>query len=159
MKILYLITDADKAKWVGTDTSSDEDCDAATTVAGSSVGRSVGGITEFAFQKEVEAWILCYKHGSDNWRLYTSITPTTTTTTTTTTKKATSETQLTKATVSLTLEGNIASYPLGSTARTTFESAFLADLARALDADLSRFSVEDIQAGSIIVDFSISPTG
>lgn len=116
-----------------------------------------GGVAQFAFEGEVEVWTLCYKHGSEDWLLYGAVTPTATASATIT--ETTSETQLTKAVVSLTLEGSISSYPAGSTARTEFEAAFLSDLASALGEDISRFQVEDIRAGSVVVDFSISPTG
>lgn len=125
---------------------------------GSSVAEVVGGLAQFAFDGDVEDWVLCYKHGIDNWRLYDDITPTPASTTSSS-ENAVSDTQRTQASVSLTLEGNISSYPEGSTARSNFLSAFLLDLAEALEEDLSRFTVTDMRAGSVVVDFTINPTG
>lgn len=147
----------DEAKWVDAAVSSDTDCEAAAGVAGSSVAEVSGAVAQFAFESDVEFWSLCYKHGSEDWRLYGDITPTATVSATA--RQTTSETQLTKAVVSLTLEGSISSYPAGSTARAEFEAAFLSDLATALQEDISRFEIESIRAGSVVVDFSINPTG
>lgn len=155
-RVLVLCAE-DEAKWADGQLSSDNDCDAALTVAGSSTSFVQGGVAQFDFKAEVDRWVLCYKHGSDEWTLYAGITPKVASTTTA--EDSTSETQLTKALASLTLEGNIASYPAGSKARADFEAAFLADVTSALGEDASRFAVEDIRVGSIIVDFSITPTG
>lgn len=148
---------ADQAKWIDGSVSSDDECEGASTTADSRVEYISDGVAQFAFEGEVEYWNLCYKHGSDDWRFYGAITPTTTTSRVP--DETTSDTQLTKALVSLTLEGSLNSYPAGSTARTDFEAAFSTDLASALGEDQSRFQVEEIRAGSIIVDFSIGPTG
>lgn len=138
--------------------SVDTECEDAWSVSGSSAAAIVGGATQFAFDGNVDDWVLCYKHGTDDWRLYTGITPTSTSS-----KSAAdstiSDTQLTQAAVSLTLEGNIASYPEDSTARMNFLSAFRVDLAGALGVDTSRFTITGIRAGSVVIDFTIDPTG
>lgn len=112
----------------------------------------------FYFDGDVEDWVLCYKHGSDAWRLYGTLPPVTTSRTTSSETVA-SETLRTKADVSMTLEGNIGSYPEGSTARSDFLWAFLSDLARALGVKTSRFAVTDLRAGSVVVEFVITSTG
>lgn len=147
----------DQAKWSNATTSSDAKCESAATVAGSSSASILGGVAQFAFSGDVEDWVLCYKHGIDDWRLYSGITPTSTSTASSDT--AVSETQRTQAVVSLTLEGSIASYPSGSVARTTFVAGFLEDLSRALEVKTDRFTVTDIRAGSVVVGFTIDPTG
>lgn len=147
----------DQAKWVNSAVSSDNECETTACAAGSSVAEVTGGVAQFAFEGDIQVWNLCYKHGSEDWLLYGSMNPTATLSASAT--ETTSETQLTKATVSLTLEGSISSYPSGSTTRAEFETAFLSDLANALGEDISRFQIEDIRAGSVVVDFSISPTG
>lgn len=157
MPISFASNNLDEAKWVDAAVASDTSCEAAAGVAGSSVGEMSGAVAQFAFESNVEFWSLCYKHGSENWRLYGDMTPTATASVTAT--QTTSETQLTKAVVSLTLEGSISSYPAGSTARAQFEAAFLSDLSSALEEDISRFEIESVRAGSVVVDFSINPTG
>lgn len=147
----------DQAKWIDATTSSDTECETAPTVAGSSSASLLGGVAQFAFDGDVKDWLLCYKHGIDDWRLYSGITPTSVSTASTDT--TVSDTQRTQAVVSLTLEGSIASYPSGSVARTRFASAFVEDLSRALGVKTDRFTVTDIRAGSVVVDFTIDPTG
>lgn len=126
-------------------------------MAASAVGViTAGGVAQFAFQSAVEQWTLCYKHGYDDWVLYPGVTPTMSSVVA---KKTTSETQWTRASVSVTLEGNIAAFPPRSAARSDFEAAFLADVASALGEDISRFVVRDVRAGSVVVEFTINPTG
>lgn len=152
-------TDTDKAKWVNKSVVSDEGCDGAQSVVGSSVAEIEAGIGRFAFDADVEEWVLCYKHGTETWRLYTGITPVSKSSALPTETGITSETQRTIAEVSLTLEGNIASYPDGSIARTAFLNTFVLDLAHALGVETSRFNVTSMRAGSVVVDFTINPTG
>lgn len=150
-------SEQDLAKWAGERPSSDGGCQAAAATAGSSVALVRDGSARFRFKTSVKDWTLCYKHGSDAWVLYDDVTPTVRRTSAS--EETTSKTQLTRAKISLTVEGNAASYPAESTARAEFEATFLADIARALGEEASRFVLEDLRAGSIIVDFSISPTG
>lgn len=147
---------SDLAKWVDSTTSSDSECEEGLPVAGSTTVTSIGGIATFAFERDVDDWFLCYKHGTDDWRLYTSIIPVSSTPSSDT---AVGETQRTQAGVSFTLEGKISSYPEGSAARAKFLSAFLSDLEMALGVDASRFTVTGMRGGSVVVDFTINPTG
>ncbi|CAN0562115.1 unnamed protein product, partial [Ectocarpus sp. 12 AP-2014] len=153
------IVDGDLAKWVGASTSSDIQCDAATPAFGSATATVVGGVAEFAFDGDVEEWVLCYKHGSDDWRLYPAIVPVSLSSASSSGTTTISDTQRTKADVSFTMEGQISSYPEGSDARTDFLWAFLLDLARALGVATSRFTITGMRAGSVVVDFTIEPTG
>lgn len=143
---------------MGVSTSSDSECEAAPSAIGSSMATIVGGLAEFAFDGDVEDWVLCYKHGSDDWRLYTTIVPVSTSSASSA-DIAVSDTQRTQADVSFTMEGEISSYPEGSDARTSFLWAFLLDLARALGVDTSRFIVTGMRGGSVVVDFTIESTG
>lgn len=138
--------------------SSDSECEAASPVVGSSTAEIVEGVANFAFDGDVEEWVLCYKHGTNEWRLYADIIPASTPSAGSL-DTAVSDTQRTEASVSFTLEGQIASFPEGSTARTTFLSAFVSDLARALRVDASRFTIRGMRAGSVVVEFVIIPTG
>lgn len=149
---------ADLAKWVGVSTSSDGECEAAPSAAGSSTAVVAAGLAEFSFDGDVEDWVLCYKHGGSDWRLYTGIVPVSTQSATSP-DTALSDTQRTKADVSFTMEGEISSYPEGSDARTAFLSAFLLDLAQALGVDTSRFIITGMRGGSVVVDFTIDSTG
>lgn len=147
---------SDLAKWVDSTTSSDSECEEALPVGGSTTTTTIGGIVSFAFDGDVDEWVLCYKHGTDDWRLYTGIIPVSNTPVSDT---AVGDTQRTQAEVSFTLEGKISSYPEGSAARTNFLSAFVSDLEMALGVDASRFTVTDMRGGSVVVDFTINPTG
>lgn len=147
---------SDLAKWVGSTISSDSECEEGLPVSGSTTATTIGGITTFAFETDVDNWVLCYKHGTDNWRLYTGIIPVSSTPASET---AVGDTQRTQAGVSFTLEGKISSYPEGSAARTNFLSAFVSDLEMALGVDASRFTVTGMRGGSVVVDFTINPTG
>ncbi len=117
-----------------------------------------GGVATFTFDGDVEDWILCYKHSSNDWRLYTGIIPAPASTTSSA-NSVVSDTQRTRADVSFTMEGDISSYPEGSDARTTLLEAFLTDLALALGVDTSRFTVTDVRGGSVVIDFTVEPTG
>lgn len=139
--------------------SSDDACRDAASVVGSSAAEVLDGIAQFRFNGNVDDWVLCYKHESDDWRLYPGIVPTLKLTATTPSEIALSDTQRTKAEVSMTLEGSIASYPEGSTARANFLDSFLSDLSKALRVPSSRFTVTSMRAGSVVVDFSITSTG
>lgn len=150
--------EADRAKWVNVEVSSDVECEEANAISGSSEGLVEGGVTQYNFSQEVHSWLLCYKHGSDDWRFYGGVTPTTQTGAVSS-AEATSETQLTQATVSVTLEGNIDSFPAGSSARAELEAAFVDDLVSALGQADSRFEVLSVEAGSVVVTFKIHPTG
>lgn len=146
----------DLAKWVDSTTSSDSECEEGLPVGGSTTATTIGGIATFAFERDVDDWVLCYKHGTDNWRLYTGIIPASSKPASDT---AVGDTQRTQAGVSFTLEGKISSYPEGSAARTNFLSAFVSDLEMALGVDASRFTVTGMRGGSVVVDFTINPTG
>lgn len=156
--LLYFYHSADLTKWVGVSTSSDSECEAAPPTVGSSTATIVGGHTEFSFDGDVDDWVLCYKHGSDDWRLYTGIVPVSIPSASSA-DTTVSDTQRTKADVSFTMEGEISSYPEGSDARTAFLSAFLLDLARALGVNISRFIITGMRGGSVVVDFTIESTG
>lgn len=158
MTALAFLHSADLAKWVGVFISSDSECEAAPPVVGSSTAAIVAGLTEFAFDGDVEDWVLCYKHGSDDWRLYTGIVPVSTSSAPSA-ETAVSDTQRTKAVVSFTMEGDISSYPEGSNTRTVFLSAFILDLAQALGVKTSRFVITGMRGGSVVVDFTIESTG
>lgn len=152
-------TPADLAKWVGANsTFSDSECEDAPYAAGSSTARVFGGVAQFAFDGDVKAWVLCYKYGANNWGLYTGIVPLSTSNTLSGNTEV-SDTQRTRADVSFTMEGEIASYPEGSDARTTFLEAFVLDLSRALGVDTSRFTITGMRGGSVVVDFTVEPTG
>lgn len=152
-------TSADLAKWVAADsTFSDSECEDAPSAAGSSPATVVGGVAQFAFYADVEAWVLCYKHGSNNWALYTGIVPLSTSDALSG-DTVVSDTQRTRADISFTMEGDISSYPEGSDARTTFLEAFVQDLSRALGVDTSRFTITDVRGGSVVIDFTVEPTG
>lgn len=137
---------------------SDSDCEAAPSAAGSSTATAFGGVATFTFDANVEDWILCYKHNSNDWKLYTGIVPVSTSSTPSA-DSAVGDTQRTRADVSFTMEGDISSYPEGSDARTAFLAAFLTDLARALEVDSSRFTITGMRGGSVVVDFTVEPTG
>lgn len=139
-------------------TFSDSECEGAPNAAGSSTATVVGGVAQFTFDGDVEAWVLCYKHGSSNWGLYTGIVPLSTSNTFPG-DTAVSDTQRTRAEVSLTMEGDISSYPEGSAPRTAFLEAFVLDLSQALGVDGSRFTVTGMRGGSVVVDFTVEPTG
>ena len=150
---------ADLAKWVNADsTISDGECEDAPYAAGSSTATVVGRVAQFAFDGDVEAWVLCYKHGSNSWGLYTSIVPQSTSSALSG-DTAVSDTQRTQAEVSFTMEGDISSYPEGSEARTTFLEAFVLDLSGALGVDSSRFTVTGMRGGSVVIDFIVESTG
>ncbi|CAM9132571.1 unnamed protein product [Choristocarpus tenellus] len=151
------IENGDTAKWVTSDVTQDSDCTISEGIAGSSAAVVTGGIATFSFNSDIEYWFLCYKHGSNDWRLYSSIMPSTTGASSS--SEEASETQLTQAAVSMTLDGDAASYPKGSVARAAFESSFISDLSLALGEDESRFEVTDLEAGSIVIKFTISPSG
>lgn len=144
---------------MNTTVSSDGACGDAASVVGSSTAEVLDGIAQFIFYGAINDWLLCYKHGSNDWRLYSGIAPTTTLIATTSAGIAASDTQRTKADVSMTLEGTIASYPAGSTARANFLDSFLSDISKALHVPNSRFTVTSMRAGSVIVDFIITSTG
>lgn len=139
-------------------TFSDSECEDATYTAGSSTATVEGGIAQFAFNGNVEDWVLCYKHGTNDWALYTGIVPLSTSNTLSS-DSAVSDTQRTRAEVSFTMEGDIASYPEGSEARTAFLEAFMLDLSGALEVDSSRFTITGIREGSVVIDFTVEPTG
>lgn len=143
---------------MGVSTSSDSECEAAPSAVGSSTAAVAAGIGEFSFDGDVEDWVLCYKHGSSDWRLYTGIVPVSTQSVPSP-DTTSSDTQRTKADVSFTMEGEISSYPEGSDARTAFLWAFLLDLARALGVLTSRFTITGMRGGSVVVDFTIDSTG
>lgn len=150
----------DLAKWVGANSaSSDSECENAPNAAGSSTATIVGGVAQFAFDGDVETWILCYKHGENNWSLYTGIVPLSTSNALLSGGAAVSDTQRTRADVSFTMQGDISSYPEGSNARTTFLEAFVLDLSRALGVDTSRFTITGVRGGSVVIDFTVEPTG
>ncbi|CAM9487931.1 unnamed protein product, partial [Hapterophycus canaliculatus] len=152
------ISDGDLAKWVSVSAVSSGECESAQPVAGSSTGTTVGGVAQFSFDVGVDHWVLCYKHGLDDWMLYTGIIPISVSSTSSA-DTTTSDTQRTRADVSFTMEGKISSYPEGSDARTEFLSVFLVDLAQALGVDASRFTITSMRGGSIVVDFTIESTG
>lgn len=139
-------------------TVSSGQCESAQPTAGSSTITVVGGGAELSFNAEVEDWILCYKHGSDDWMLYTGIVPVSASSTSSA-DTTTSDTQRTRADVAFRMEGDISSYPEGSDARAQFLWAFLMDLAEALGVDTSRFTIISMRGGSVVVDFSIESTG
>lgn len=147
---------SDLAKWVDSTISSDSECEEGSPVGGSTTAATIGGIATFAFEKDVDDWVLCYKHGTDGWRLYPSIIPVSSPPSSDT---AVGDTQRTQAGVSFTLEGKISSYPEGSAARSIFLSSFVSDLEMALGVDASRFTVTGMRGGSVVVDFTINPTG
>eukprot|EP00903_Cladosiphon_okamuranus_P005351 g5346.t2 len=154
------IVDGDLAKWAGADsTFSDSECEDAPYAAGSSTATVVGGVAQFEFDGDVEAWVLCYKHGSNIWRLYTGIVPQSASNALSGDTEVVSDTQRTRAEVSFTMEGDISSYPEGSEARTTFLEAFVSDLSGALGVDSSRFTITGMRGGSVVIDFTVEPTG
>lgn len=149
---------ADLAKWVGADSTADSECEDAPNAAGSATATVIGGVAQFAFDEDVEAWVLCYKHGANDWGLYTGIVPLSMANAVSG-DTAVSDTQRTRAEVSFTMEGDISSYPEGSTARATLLDAFVLDLSQALRVDSSRFTITDMRGGSVVIDFTVEPTG
>lgn len=139
-------------------TFSDSECEDAPYAAGSSAATVVGGVAQFAFDGDVGAWVLCYKHGSNDWGLYTGIVPQSTSNALSG-GTVVSDTQRTRAEVSFTMEGDISSYPEGSEARTTFLEMFVSDLSGALGVGSSRFTITGMRGGSVVVDFTVEPTG
>ncbi|CAM9252504.1 unnamed protein product, partial [Discosporangium mesarthrocarpum] len=150
------VSNGDMAKWVSSTVAGDDECAAAEGVSGSSVSTIAGGKASFSFAEEVETWNLCYRYESQ-WCRYTGLTPTASGSTSS--SETASETQIKQATVSMTLEGQLSSYPEGSSARTDLEEAFILDLAQALGEDVSRFEVTGIESGSIVITFTINPSG
>ncbi|CAM9576530.1 unnamed protein product, partial [Scytosiphon promiscuus] len=148
----------DLAKWVSATIVFSGQCESAQPTAGSSTVTIVGGGAKISFNEDVEDWVLCYKHGSDAWMLYTGIVPVSVSSESST-ATTTSETQRTRADVSFRMKGEISSYPEGSDARTQFLWAFLTDLAQALGVDTSRFTITSMRGGSVVVEFSIESTG
>lgn len=148
----------DLAKWVDVSTVSSDGCEAAQPIAGSSTITIVGGGGEVSFDADVEDWVLCYRHGPDDWMLYAGIIPVSVSSTSSA-DTTISDTPRTRADVSFTMEGKISSYPEGSVARSEFLSTFLMDLAQALGVDASRFTITSMRGGSVVVDFSIESTG
>lgn len=144
---------------MGTTVSSDGGCRDAASVVGSSTAEVMDGVAQFRFNGNVNDWVLCYKHGSNDWRLYSGIIPRSKLIAKTSSDIAVSETQRAKADVSMRLEGTIASYPEGSTARANFLDSFVSDLSKALRVPSSRFTLTSMRAGSVVVDFSITSTG
>jgi hypothetical protein len=61
-------------------------------------------------------------------------------------------------TTAVTLSMQLSTIPVGSSARATFETSFKADVSQMLNISATRVTVNSITAGSVVVEFSVSPS-
>lgn len=179
------LSDFDMAKWVNAfDAESDADCESLPTAGGSAASNVINQRATFTFtEQSVGAMALCYQFQGRAYKLFEGVlvvdSSSSTSPTSASTHRSTSSTDSAivdmaneqaavsseqinvnrdVATVKLTLEKDIAEIPPGSAAETAFKSAFVEALAVSLGIDTARIRITALVAGSVIVEFELSPS-
>lgn len=176
------IQDFDKAKWVAVDkAAADADCDTLPSIGGSTASSVINQVATFVFVDKVSAMALCYQFQGVKYKLFANV-RTIESSALVSAQQASSETRTGTAaanqaadeaaaaaseqynvnrdiaTVSLTLDKDIADIPPNSLAETAFKQSFIDALSSSLGIDSSRIQITSLTAGSVIVNFRLAPS-